>query len=363
MTVRIEKIAVELLMEEDCVVIPGFGGFVTHYRPAIFEASKNVIIPPGKSISFNAKLNKNDGLLAQNIASKCSISYNEALKAIEKRVKSWNEQVKKSKFLELENLGSFILNKDGKLVFNQFNESNFANTSFGLTNVNATPIDRLGLSNRIEKSLSNQQAQPKFLKLVKIGTVAASIIFAATLIGLNGKKISNQLDLNPFGLFTNNDSVNAQPEIKAGKSIDLKTTSTNQPKALPNKQSISNPALTTPATLNTKEIEKLEEADQKNTTVAEESTQPINKEVQEINTVPTARKKYHVIAGCFSIQKNAFKMKNSLIKAGYDAEIVGLSKSGLHRVAYGSYSSRVQALKALAKAKRNHNNNAWIAKD
>ena len=30
MNIRVEKIAKELLLEEDCVVIPQFGGFVTH---------------------------------------------------------------------------------------------------------------------------------------------------------------------------------------------------------------------------------------------------------------------------------------------------------------------------------------------
>ena len=90
MQIRLEKIAKELLIEEDFVVIPNFGGFVTHYSPALLEPTKNILIPPGKNISFNVKLSKNDGLLAQSIAVKTGLSYNSALKSIEIKVEGRN---------------------------------------------------------------------------------------------------------------------------------------------------------------------------------------------------------------------------------------------------------------------------------
>ena len=56
-------------------------------------------------------------------------------------------------------------------------------------------------------------------------------------------------------------------------------------------------------------------------------------------------------------------MVRSLKAKGYPAVLAGKSNSGLFRVAYGSFGTRLKALKALAKAKLTHNSKAWIAKD
>ena len=35
-----------LLLENDCVIVPGLGGFVAHYTPAMRVAEENVFLPP-----------------------------------------------------------------------------------------------------------------------------------------------------------------------------------------------------------------------------------------------------------------------------------------------------------------------------
>ena len=52
-----------LLLENDCVIIPGFGGFVAHLTPAVSVEEGNVFIPPIRTIGFNPQLRLNDGLL------------------------------------------------------------------------------------------------------------------------------------------------------------------------------------------------------------------------------------------------------------------------------------------------------------
>ena len=186
MKIKVEKIAKELLLEEDCVVIPEFGGFVSSYRSAINEPSKNILLPPGKHLSFNAQLSKNDGLLAKSISEKLGITYKEALESIAIRVEFWRNELETKHYLEFENLGSFILNKEGNLVFEQFNETNFLDTSFGLTNVHAIPVERVGITQTIERGLANKQAQPRIYKLA-MGTVAAVCIgFLGTGLFLTG---------------------------------------------------------------------------------------------------------------------------------------------------------------------------------
>ena len=54
-----------LLFENDCVIIPNFGGFVTHYTPSKRDVKENLFIPPTRVIGFNDQLKLNDGLLVQ----------------------------------------------------------------------------------------------------------------------------------------------------------------------------------------------------------------------------------------------------------------------------------------------------------
>ena len=44
-----------LLLENDCVIVPGLGGFVAHYTPAI-QLEENMFLPPTRTIGFNPQL-------------------------------------------------------------------------------------------------------------------------------------------------------------------------------------------------------------------------------------------------------------------------------------------------------------------
>lgn len=39
-----------LLLENDCVIVPGLGGFVAHYAPATRVKEENIFLPDRKSV-------------------------------------------------------------------------------------------------------------------------------------------------------------------------------------------------------------------------------------------------------------------------------------------------------------------------
>ena len=360
MNIRLEKIAKELLIDEDCVIIPEFGGFITHYRPALLEPNKNIILPPGKSVSFNAKLCKNDGLLAQNVALKTGLNYNDALKAIQLKVDFWEKELNKTKYLELDGFGSFVLNTEGNLVFEQFNETNFSNTSFGLTNVHASPIERVGLAQRIERGLDQKKAVGKRFKIIKASSLVASLLLLLYVgYQLDEKYSNDHLNLGFDSVLSNKKS---SAEIKKDKNIDTK-------KETEPKQVVSVSAKNEIEYLNDSSQlqgpEKIEEINAEKVSI-EEKKHKKNEVVNSSNAITeaTVEPKFHVIAGCFGVESNATKMIQKLKNEGFtDARLTGKSKSGLLRVSYGSYHKKIVALKALAKAKLSHNVNAWLAKD
>ena len=138
------------------------------------------------------------------------------------------KELEKSNYLELEGIGSFVLNKEGNLIFDQFNESNFANTSFGLTNVHATPIERVGLAHRIERGLNQKKATPKTYKTIKrTVTAIAAVSIGAFLflsVSTNNDAIRNHLDLNFLnGLFSEKIEPQAKFTVGKSKAVEDKT--------------------------------------------------------------------------------------------------------------------------------------------
>jgi nucleoid DNA-binding protein len=368
MKIKVEKIAKELLLEEDCVVIPEFGGFVSSYRAAINEPSKNILLPPGKHISFNAKLSKNDGLLAKYISEKLGITYKEALESIEVRVEFWRNELETKHYLEFENLGSFILNNEGNLVFEQFNETNFLDTSFGLTNVHAIPVERIGLSQKIERGLTNNKAQPKVYKVI-MRTAVAACVAALVFTGLNYSQ-DNDNTTTKMNMVSIGSSSVEQNDVIVGQSnafaivVEKPLEVVKGAKILFNKneKQLLEDVGAIGDNVNLKVVKALKEEKEAREKLFEVASTEVTTKIADLVSKDVSNN-YHVIAGCFGVKGNATNMVRSLKAKGYPAVLAGKSNSGLFRVAYGSFGTRLKALKALAKAKLTHNSKAWIAKD
>lgn len=75
-----------LLLDNDCVVVPGLGGFVAHHIDARYDARDGVYLPPLRTLGFNQKLDMNDSLLAQSYVEAYDMSYPEAMRKIDEEV-------------------------------------------------------------------------------------------------------------------------------------------------------------------------------------------------------------------------------------------------------------------------------------
>ena len=75
-----------LLLENDCVIVPGLGGFVAHYTPAMRVAEENTFLPPTRIIGFNPQLKMNDGLLVQSYMAVYGTNFSDATKVVDKTV-------------------------------------------------------------------------------------------------------------------------------------------------------------------------------------------------------------------------------------------------------------------------------------
>ena len=123
-----------LLYRHDCVIIPGFGAFITQKTSCYLKRQgSDFLFPPSKKISFNSSIKNNDGLLASHIVKKEGLTYSESLLAIELAISKWMEGLSSHQSLTLEGIGTFtFLEKENNLLFSSDLKANYLMNSFGL---------------------------------------------------------------------------------------------------------------------------------------------------------------------------------------------------------------------------------------
>lgn len=109
-----------LLLTNDCVVLPGLGGFVAHYVPAKYSEDENVFLPPMRTLGFNPQLTLNDSLLVQSYASTYDMSYPEALRRVEADVATLKNSLSEKGEYLIHGVGTLSVNSDGSIVFEPF---------------------------------------------------------------------------------------------------------------------------------------------------------------------------------------------------------------------------------------------------
>lgn len=304
---RMEQYISQLLYRHQCVIVPGFGGFLTEFQSAKLVESTHTFYPPKKMISFNFQLKNNDGVLANYITKVEKISFEKATEQIENEVKEWKLILQNQQSLLLNQIGKLTLNAEGGLVFEPIDTLNYLTDAFGLTSIVSPPVKRALLSLEPEPKeekpvivLSNEKQRPNWIKYAAVAVVGLSI----------------------SGFF-----VNQWHQTK-----------------------IANDLLQVEKAVQKKVEQKIQQA-----------TFFIDNPISSVSlTVAEEQKNYHIVAGAFRELKNAEKAVASLQKLGYNARQIESNKHGLHPVVYDSYSRLEEAQQALGEIKANHNKEAWL---
>lgn len=115
--IRLSRHIEILLLSNDCVIVPGFGGFMAHHVDARKDLSDGSFLPPMRSIGFNPKLTINDSLLAQSYVEAYDISYPEAVMRIEDEVRELGQHIDSTGSYDFKGVGKVSLNNDGNYEF------------------------------------------------------------------------------------------------------------------------------------------------------------------------------------------------------------------------------------------------------
>ncbi|MDR0749462.1 MAG: SPOR domain-containing protein [Tannerellaceae bacterium] len=122
-----------LLMVQDFVTVPQFGGFVLQTVSASYRVDDHSFHPTHKEISFNTTIRHNDGLLVESYITKYGVDYQHAYRMLKDDINEMTEILSKGMNVSLGTIGTFRSGREGEIIFQPNDTNPFSTESYGLT--------------------------------------------------------------------------------------------------------------------------------------------------------------------------------------------------------------------------------------
>lgn len=340
-----------LLRDHDRAFIPGFGGFVKERVPARIDRGHDLFLPPTCTLSFNQRLGKEDGLLAERIMEAEERDFESAKQKIRETAEEWQNNLAKLGRLELEGIGILYQDEEGRTHFEPDPEPELEPSAFGLPSFFVQPVRQMHpipgeekeeeekerasepvpkeeKEGKEERDRGGNEAPSKRIPLKRIAAVLIPLVLMLTLGAIRMQTLSDGAHFSEF--FGIGHSGKADYDPRKGTTF---------------------PDITLPVP----EKEKKEppfsfrlRADGPEYKVIRDNTAVASNEKDR----KKERAAYYVVGGCFEVKGNAKKRVKRLKREGFPARLLKRKRKGLHVVAFDAYPEKRDALKGLSEARR-----------
>jgi cell division septation protein DedD len=345
-----------LLLDNDCVIVPGLGGFMAHHVEARYEEDEQAFLPPLRTLGFNPQLKINDSLLAQSYIEAYDISYPEAIQRIEDEVNELTQTLQNEGRYELNNIGILELNEDGNYVFTPCEAGILTPSLYGLNSFEMSLIkiatipqaEEVAVAKEIEMKPEpevnsvlqqnlvdineddNDVVRIKFSWIrnaVAVAAILLAVFFVAMPTGkteLMKSTINNLNNQILFGMMTSKDTNTSAIDFKR-KDAHKPTT---KPEAIRDSIKPSKPA---------------------------ETAKPVTLK-------PAIREGYCIVLASYVTKQNAENFINKLAERGYKGAEIYVHNN-VTRIVYGHYDNQSDAYTHLQKiAKEKDLAESWVYK-
>jgi len=179
---RITQHIGKLLLDHDCVIVPGLGGFVGNYQPAKMHPTSYIFNSPAKSVAFNVNLKHNDGLLINAIVREEVINTNQAEQHLREFVDQIQDALHEHKPVKLPGIGRLTVDVENNIVFIPDNSENYLLNSYGLYSFNAPPVlrEKETAIRHVEKVIVRQEKRKKSFSDVFLPIAAVLLLLLIT---------------------------------------------------------------------------------------------------------------------------------------------------------------------------------------
>lgn len=362
-----------LLLSNDCVIVPDFGGFMAHHVDARYDGRDNMFLPPLRTVGFNPQLKMNDSLLAQSYVEAYDISYPEAIDRLANEVAEIRQRLENEGKYEINNIGTIYLNEDGNYTFEPCEAGILTPNYYGLGGFDMLPLstqeneptvtlektNSTNIAENIEINQEEKQAEP----VVALQNATANSVFdvndddekpSAEFILIKKSWLRNLAAacIAIIAFFAISTPLRT-PNVQTSK-IDTGMLTRIMPKEL--------------VTQNTHQTELASKAEnsEKVLKINPETNKDANDEVNEKKIdqaeLKSAKPYYGIVLASRVTKRNAANYVETLQAKGFKAAKVVITATNV-KVVYGSYETEGQAYKALHDLRNNEVfADGWITK-
>lgn len=351
-----------LLLENDCVVVPDFGGFIAHYQPARYVEEEGIFLPPLRTVGFNPQLTMNDGMLTQSYMQAYHTDFPDAVRKIAAKVEEIHEKLYNEGRITLPGVGDLYYNIRGEYEFHPQEGGILSPSLYGLDSLKMpllAEMEEEAVSTVVveeEPTICLPAQQKKEIRLnphwlsnaVAVAVAAVLFFFLSVPVENTYIEQGNYASLGTDCLF---DAIRSQsvatnlmdipaPEVPKQKAI--KPVAVKVEKVLPAKE-IQPKAPETPVVKTTASKAPVAKA-------VTPKAEPV-KEAPKKVAKPASKNKYRIIVSSLPTASDAQKMVKKYHQQGYtEASVV--EGNGRFRIALYSYSDKNAAYQKLESLKK-----------
>mgnify|MGYP005945533085 FL=1 len=361
-----------LLLENDCVIVPGLGGFIAHYRSCVYNEDTGEFCPPARTIGFNPQLVMNDGLLVQSYMQAYNTDFPDATRKIEKLVQKLKEDIYRYGHIYLNNVGTLYYNMNGVYEFEPEANGFFTPSLYGLQGFT---FPKLSPENVPQEKLLVEYAIPRTVKTSTrrssfhyrrwskniVAIAAAILLFFLFSIPVENTYLDDAeyASLGSTGLF---DAIKNHSMASSIITVSPPVQQQEKKQKTVKKQSVKNNINTLkPVAV---KIEKVAAPSAKPAAhVVKDVKQPVEKKTPAANKVPqkaTTKAGSYIIVASLATNSDAMQVVKQMQQKGYkEAQI--LESDGRFRVAINRYTNQTDAYKQIKELKKNADfASAWV---
>lgn len=364
-----------LLLENDCVIIPDFGGFIAHHQPARYIKEENLYLPPVRTIGFNPQLTINDGLLVQSYMQVYHTDFPDATRMIEEEVRELKDNLYKDGCAKIQGVGTLHYNIRSIYEFHPNEEGALSPNLYGFSSFSINKLEQLvSTVAPIKELLPNPVKRNKAISFNRrwIGNVAAVAVAVTLFFFLSVPVENTYIDKGNYA------SLGTDGLFEAIRSQSLATTLVTAPTKPQQPQKNNNGKTTVknnqntliPVAVKVEKVTKTEETSKKNIVVTGLNTEQPGKMVSKPATPKATMRKevlsttkksnYYIIVSSLATANDAQRMLNEYQQKGYkDATVI--EGNGRYRLSLCNFTDQAAAYKKLNELKQSETfKNAWV---
>ena len=363
-----------LLRTNDCVILPGFGGFIAHTVPAYYASEEHLYYPPTRNISFNASITMNDGLLAQSYMKSYQVDYARATYMIDVAIEELRDMLDEVGSVTLPRIGlikqdiyqtiQFIPETAGISSPKHFGLSSFFMQELGqLQAMSAKTEQSQSVITQTEKTFDLHISKHMLRQVMSTAAVLLLLLMVSLPIGEKTATDIASLQL----IKTINSEVVLETSVAITQEMTEAVGITPNTTIIDSTSTIETPTTTGPAAIEIESSFNYETAVAEAIATESEATEAANVTVvpeAEQHAAPTPQnvstRSYHIIVASLPNHRGADEIVNKYTAQGY-TNVSLVERDGRIRISLTQFNNKDEANSYLSALRTNEAfANAWL---